>query len=391
MQPIERVYVELAFVKQRGVALLTVLFVLVLLTTLAVYTAEDENIAIRKLENQRDAEQSRQVALGGEIWVAKALQQDLKGTASDCYPNTDCLVDDWAKIKGDQISIEDGKMKVSAYDESGKFNLNNLVDGKSVSPSSTPAAVGATNLPTSAGGANTAGTPPNSIISPWYLAFQDLLDSIGIEIEKADLVVDWIDADNNRGNHGAEDSEYLGADKGPYLSANKQMASVSELAFIEGFTSGEIKKLMPLVTALPVTPSAPPVPPNKYPDLRTGVFNKININTASPTLLNALSGNTFDSTALSQIKQDQDHRGYSNINAVERYYPNNNWAILETMLDVRSEYFSVESCAQFGRVTYALKSVLRRRPNNTSPETTTLFRQRTHQCGTNQANPTPQP
>jgi type II secretory pathway component PulK len=43
---------------QQGVALLTVLFILVLLSTLAVYTAEDENIAIRRAENQRDMAQA---------------------------------------------------------------------------------------------------------------------------------------------------------------------------------------------------------------------------------------------------------------------------------------------------------------------------------------------
>ncbi|MFT5258590.1 MAG: general secretion pathway protein K [Saprospiraceae bacterium] len=346
---------------QRGVALLTVLFVLVLLTTLAVYIAEDEHLAIRKLENQRDAEQSRQVALGGEVWVAKALEQDANrrsGTA--CSSGTACLMDSWATIAGSTIALEDGTMQVTAYDESGKFNLNNLVDGREIRDPSATA------------------TSTDPLISPWYSLFQRLLISQGIEEEKVDLVVDWIDANDEASLSGAESSAYLSSDNGPYLAPNHPMSSISELNFIDGFTDAEIKKLAPLVTALPVTPGLINGD-SQFPDL-SGDLIKINISTAGPEILSVLQEATLESYTLEAIKADQKAGLYSTVSSALHNFDANEREQVEALIDVKSNYFSVTSCAKYGRVTYSLKSILERTQDTQNPKISVLSRQRTYRC-----------
>ncbi|MGI9318529.1 MAG: hypothetical protein ACR2QW_14460, partial [bacterium] len=57
---------SLPFRYQRGVALISILLILTVLATLAIYTAEDQSLAIRRVENLGVAEQGYQVNLSGE-------------------------------------------------------------------------------------------------------------------------------------------------------------------------------------------------------------------------------------------------------------------------------------------------------------------------------------
>ncbi len=328
---------------QSGVALLTVLFVLVLLTTLAVFMAEDENLAIRKAENQRDAEQSKQVALAGEMLAAKLLEQDVT-TSPICGANVDCLNDIW-NIDGPMIGITDAPTSVKVYDESAKFNLNNLVDGRLIA-----------GIPS----ATASSTPPT--VSIWYSAFETLLDSRSPAIPSvyADVVVDWVDANQITGPDGAEDTDYTAVSDEPYLAANNWMKTISEFSFLSSFTDDQKRSLLPYLTALPVTPG-PPVPSINPPVAQNlGTLTPININTASDVVLHSLG---VTSAGLDAILFQQQNGGYTSLSTVSSVYFND-WSVAQTMLDVESAYFSVESCAQFGRAVHGLRSVLWRRPGS---------------------------
>ncbi|MEA3291612.1 MAG: type II secretion system protein GspK, partial [Pseudomonadota bacterium] len=89
---------------QRGLALLSVLLILVLLTTLAAYMADDENLAIRRINNQREAEQGFQVAMGAEQWAVKILERDLAQSKES--EEVDHPGEDWAKL-GPPVKVED--------------------------------------------------------------------------------------------------------------------------------------------------------------------------------------------------------------------------------------------------------------------------------------------
>lgn len=336
--------------QQRGMALLTVLFILVLLSTLAVYTAEDENIAIRRAQNQRDAEQAHQVALAGEQWVMSALKRDLLNAPQGVdYPG-----DEWALLQTESVQIEDGQMAVQAQDESGKFNLNNLIEGKEIQSAAT--------------------TTPTLVLNPWYKYFMRLLSNVGLEEELADAVVDWVDKGSERTEpNGAEDASYRSADP-PYLAANLQFSSVSELALVAGFGASELTALIPFVTALPVTTvgagsSSGPL-----------VLSKINVNTAPDLVLQSLGEVPVDSVLLGNVMQSRQVTPYAETASLSRDL---GIALDATefaqLVDVKSNYFVVQSCAHFGRVDFALQSLLKR--DSAAQEVFVLSRQRRYNCG----------
>ncbi len=332
---------------QQGVALLTVLFILVLLSTLAVYTAEDENIAIRRAENQRDMAQAYQVALAGEQWVSKALERDLLSVP----PEVDYLGDEWALLNTQVVSVEDGQMVVQAIDESGKFNLNNLLIGKMVDKP----------------GTGTATSTPERIESAWYRYFTRLLSNLGLEEELADAVVDWLDADDERTEpDGAENNVYLSANP-PYLAANQPFFSIAELVQVEGFDQEKLAILWPNITALPV-------------DSKRASYTKINLNTAPPAVLSSLDEDAVDNFLVGIFLVSRRERRFDQISSV--------YSALSLTLEldefneissVGSNYFSAHSCARFGRVDVALQSLLHRDAQN--EEVTVISRQRRYNCG----------
>jgi general secretion pathway protein K len=332
---------------QRGMALLTVLFILVLLSTLAVYTAEDENIAIRRAENQRDMAQGHQVALAGEQWVIKALERDLLNAPTA----VDYLGDEWALLDSGVVGVEDGQMAVQAVDEGGKFNLNNLVIGKMVQIPDPEAPTGT----------------PITVESVWYRYFTRLLSNVGLDEELADAVVDWVDANDERTDpNGAEDAVYLSANT-PHLAANQPFFSIAELALVEGFDEEKLAILWPNITALPVDPEKQN-------------FTKINVNTAPPAVLKSLDEKPVDGLLIENVILSRQVRPYEQANTL---YSELSLSLeaeeFAAIAGVNSQYFSVQSCARFGRVDYALQSLLYR--NEQSEEVTVISRQRRYNCG----------
>ena len=332
---------------QQGVALLTVLFILVLLSTLAVYTAEDENIAIRRAENQRDMAQAYQVALAGEQWVSKALERDLLSAPS----GVDYFGDEWALLDTQVVAIEDGQMVVQAVDESGKFNLNNLLIGKMVIKP----------------GSESATSTPIEVESAWYRYFARLLANLGLEEELADAVVDWLDEDDERTEpDGAEDNVYLSASP-PYLAANQPFYSIAELALVEGFDEESLAILWPNITALPVDP-------------KKANCTKINVNTAPAMVLRSLDNDPVDDLLIDNLILSRKVRPYDQPGSL---YSELSLGIdldeFNSIAGVSSEDFVAQSCARFGRVDLALRSLLSR--NAQGEEVTVISRQRRYNCG----------
>jgi general secretion pathway protein K len=95
------------------------------------------------------------------------------------------------------------------------------------------------------------------------LTLLDLPDTL------ADALADWIDVDSEpRPQHGAED-EYYSVLNPSYLTANRLLTDVAELARIRGFNRDIRARLRPFVTALPS-------------------FTTVNVNTAPPEVLAAI-------------------------------------------------------------------------------------------------------
>ncbi len=285
---------------QTGVALLTVLLILTLMTSLVVYLIEDEYLAVRRISNHRDYEQLYQMMVGNEQWAVKVLERDLKTN------KTDHLNEVWNNLLP-ETKVNDGSMQAIVVDMQGKFNLNNLKKKNDA----------------------------------WYAVFQSLLRVLELDESLADAVVDWIDEDQNvSGARSAEDPEYLL--KNPsYRSANRMLGSVGELIWVEGFDEKSITLLAPYVSALPASEM------------------KININTAANPVLRALTKEILSESAAEVLVAGRGETGYENIDdflvMTELAGRAQEVAPLVT---VSSLFFEVQGRARYGRLTGAIYSVL---------------------------------
>jgi general secretion pathway protein K len=130
----------------------------------------------------------------------------------------------WAEPVGPLEVVPGVTLEAQLEDMQGRFNLNWLVDYN---------------------GPN-VGKPDPAAVE----AFKWLLQLVQVDPKWADMVVDWIDRDNNPQIQGAEDSVYLGQNP-PYLAANQYITSISELLALPGFGRENYDKIAPYIAALP--------------------------------------------------------------------------------------------------------------------------------------------
>jgi hypothetical protein len=111
--------------RQRGVALITALLVVSLVTVIAVAMATRQHIDVRLTGNLVHGEQAYAYALAAESWARVILRRD------DIQSDHDSLDEDWATALP-PIAVEGGQVSGKIEDLQGRFNINNLVmpDGK---------------------------------------------------------------------------------------------------------------------------------------------------------------------------------------------------------------------------------------------------------------------
>lgn len=245
---------------QRGIALLTALFVVALAIIAATALVSANAIAVRRTGDLQDSEQAWWYALGAESWVKSVLERDAKAN------KTDSLAEAWA-VPQVSFPIDTGNIRGHIEDLQGHFNLNTLANQSST---------GSPNGNANGNGTNNGSGGNNASQSP-QAQFQRLIENIdGIDPfvgqNLAAAIRDWVDSDDERsGAGGFEDGDYLGLDV-PYRAANQPMRSLSELLAVHGMDLHTYDLLRPYVAALPTTPPTP-----------------ININTAPLPVLLSLS------------------------------------------------------------------------------------------------------
>ncbi|OJU57644.1 MAG: general secretion pathway protein GspK [Acinetobacter sp. 39-4] len=201
---------------QRGVALLTILVMVALATILAATIAKRQTNTAENTGYLMRQDQSLLYAKSAEAFFSELLIQD-----SDNGSSIDHLQENWAKPMP-PFPVEDGSVSGKLLDESGKFNLNNLVkaDGNQVDDSA----------------------------RRW---FEKLLQRVGLPAELSQAVIDWQDTnDEVTGAMGADSSYYQGLDPA-YLTPNTKFHSVEELKLVRGFEGKNYDLIKPYVTALP--------------------------------------------------------------------------------------------------------------------------------------------
>lgn len=288
--------------QQRGVALLTILIMVVLATLLAVSILRQQNAL---LDDTRVLMQQDQTVLYGqaaEDFASALLQQDRSANPTDST-DIDSLMDMWAQPLP-PLPIEGGFIQVAIEDENGKFNLNSLIDD-------------------------------NDNVNPAAkTVFQHLLQHFNLDPQLVDAVIDWQDANQQTtGAMGAEDDFYRSSNG--QLAANQPFADAAQLQQVRGFDAASYHLLEPYITALPQRDS------------------KININTAPAVLLSCLADD-LDTTAIAKLQSSMrmSMQDWSSVDKIWSLAPFS--TVDETvknrispLLTVKSDFFVVNSDISF--------------------------------------------
>lgn len=277
--------------KQKGIALITILVMVALATILAATIGQRQKFTADNTAYLMRQNQSLWYAKSAETFFAEMLKEDAENAG-----DVDYLQENWAKPMP-AFPVEDGYVTGQLYDESGKFNLNNLVDDS--------------------GQVNVAA-------KQW---FERLLVNAGLTAELSEAVIDWQDADNdNVGPMGAEESYYRGLNNA-YLPANTKFHVVDELKMVRGFEGENYLKIAPYVSAISVKDA------------------KVNVNTA-PAIVLASLGEHLDvkavQAALETKRQNMEH--FSNLEEFWKLEPFNQvnsdiQSSVQGLLGVKSSYF----------------------------------------------------
>lgn len=110
--------------REEGVALINVLVVLALASTVVYAMMNVSDIAIRRSQKYSEAGQALALIRGGEMTAITALRRDMVD-----HPETDNATEAWAKVAQDSVAIDGGHFSLSIEDAEGLFNLNSLPSG----------------------------------------------------------------------------------------------------------------------------------------------------------------------------------------------------------------------------------------------------------------------
>ena len=293
--------------RQRGVALITVLLVVAIVTVVSGAMVARQQLSIRASSNQLQARQAWHYALGGEALAQAILARDLKGGEPGAAA-IDHLLEPWAQPLP-AFEIDQGEILVRIEDLAGRFNLNDLLRDQQPNPAAVE-------------------------------QFRRLLLRLQISAPYAERLLDWIDPDQQpSGELGAEDNVYLGLDT-PYRSAGRRLHDLSELRLLLDMREEDFQRLAPYVVALP-----PNVP--------------LNVNTASAMVLSSLSDNLSLGAAESLVELRR-AVPFRNSAAFLAQPALAGTTLQGTALAVGSQFFQATSEVRLGDRRLALVSLLQR-------------------------------
>ncbi len=218
---------------QSGVALLTVLLLVVSITVLAGVMVVGQSMTTRKTSLIFEQNRLTQQISTGEQLAIQLIQADNK------LNKFDSLQDVWAK-KIPPYKSEDGyTIELEIKDSSAKFNINNLYhNGKADKQA--------------------------------FASLQKLLTILQIDKSLATAILDWQDPDNKVYNDTAEEKTIYRNEKNN-LPNNQPFIDINQLADLPNVTPEIIAKLKPYITAVPY-------------------FLPVNVNTADEKILTAIVG-----------------------------------------------------------------------------------------------------
>jgi len=225
---------------QKGTVIITVLMMIAVATYLAVEITYRQRIDITRTGTLLALDQSEEYVKSAEIIAQFMLSKDLRDDILN-EDLRDTLSEGWEKSQ--TLPVERGTITGQIFDLQGRLNINRLI----LAP---------------------------AIFRPIFASLLDGLTELSIHDGSdtttilAERVIDWVDVGQTPETDGLENQHYLGMTP-PHKTGDRVLLDLSELLLIEGFTYDDLYILKDHVSFLPPT-------------------TKININTASDQLLNAV-------------------------------------------------------------------------------------------------------
>ncbi len=206
---------------QKGVALLVVLLMMALMTTIAATMTNRLFINANRLESQLHYQQSYWYAMSVEALASYAIKESFEDG------DTVTLSQSWA-VRDQIYPLDGGQAHGNIYDRQACFNVNAFRDIKVVQNGTTPVLV---------------------------TALQQLIESQGIDSYEAEVAAastwEYIDTDDNvQSTVGVEDGEYL-ARRMPHVAPNSYIADISEWRAVNAVSQNMYEKVSPFLCAIP--------------------------------------------------------------------------------------------------------------------------------------------
>jgi general secretion pathway protein K len=293
----------------KGIALILTITLIGLIVVMILQFSKSIRTSLYETTNFSDGIRLEEIAKSGFNCALAVLYEDNN--------SVDTLQDDWATL-GQYSSISTslfdnaGAFQVKVVDLAGKIQVNRLVY-------QTGEHKGEYDL-------TQKGILTRLLSNPPFSMDQDKINEI------IDSVKDWIDEDSDQEMHGAENSYYQSLDH-PYSCRNGPLESVDELLLVKGITSE-------LLYGTNETPGL-----SNYLTVTKG-DGRININTADPVVLLALSDNLDSGMVEDMVAYRNDEKNLDKLS-------NSNWYktaigtsedhIDQILITTKSSYFEIQS------------------------------------------------
>jgi general secretion pathway protein K len=292
---------------QKGFALILTLIVTALMVAALVELIHQAYVDISLSRGYRDGQQASLLAESGVTGGIKLLQLALQGK------NYTSLTDVWATPV--KLDDETGAIEVSVFEESGKINLNSLVQ-------------------------------PNGTVDAFtQAALVRLGKRLQIPEDAWSTLADWLDSDDQTRSNGAE-TPYYRSLKPPYAARNGKLATITELSLVKGFTTEIVAKLKPFVTMYADQPTAP-------------ITSPVNINTASKEVLAALD-DSIDDRMAERIMEERRLKPFEGVGDLSRIPGGDKLSLNPNLrVSVKGNLFRIISIARVKETARTVEAVIR--------------------------------
>jgi general secretion pathway protein K len=319
---------------QRGMALVIVLLLLALLTTITVEVLFRQDRFLTRADNLLQWDKRYQYAMAAEVVAQQGLVDDLQDDQNNNALVDDCVEEQWA-VQLPPTPYEDAFLSASVQDLQGRFNLNWLITAQGDTFVRDPEAI-------------------DRLTRLIELTFPQETDASRLANEMAD----WLDSNNIvDGVEGAEDADYRNR-----RTPNMPAAHESEMRALLSFqvaNQPQDSMVWGLFTALPLGTT-------------------LNVNTAPPQVLDAVLGGIAGTGVAEAIVKAREEEPVTTVSDLMQIAPLSTLSADEKqkvsdLLGVSSEYFQVMVDVEVDGQLSRLVSRLRRRSGSGSEASTDVF------------------